>query len=153
SDLACATATSCARTAPGCSHCGWIPKAVQGKAPSPTMRPQSEATTPEAPRHDNSRGRQARPVARPGFKPGWGRQPLPGRFDSCCLPPLPRPARMTDAREHAMPADPDAPLSAGTAPRLTSLSHGGGCGCKIAPGVLADLLRRTAPAPVWPQLM
>ena len=26
-------------------------------------------------------------------------------------------------------------------PRLTSLSHGGGCGCKIAPGVLADLLR------------
>lgn len=28
------------------------------------------------------------------------------------------------------------------APRLTSLSHGGGCGCKIAPGVLADLLAR-----------
>ena len=26
-------------------------------------------------------------------------------------------------------------------PRLTSLSHGGGCGCKIAPGVLEDLLR------------
>jgi selenide,water dikinase len=26
-------------------------------------------------------------------------------------------------------------------PRLTSLSHGGGCGCKISPGVLADLLR------------
>ena len=22
-------------------------------------------------------------------------------------------------------------------PRLTSLSHGGGCGCKIAPGVLS----------------
>ncbi|HVN42957.1 MAG TPA: selenide, water dikinase SelD, partial [Steroidobacteraceae bacterium] len=31
-----------------------------------------------------------------------------------------------------------------TAPRLTSLSHGGGCGCKIAPGVLEDLLRETA---------
>jgi selenide, water dikinase len=30
-------------------------------------------------------------------------------------------------------------------PRLTSLSHGGGCGCKIAPGVLADLLSRSAP--------
>jgi selenide, water dikinase len=30
------------------------------------------------------------------------------------------------------------------APRLTSLSHGGGCGCKIAPGVLAELLRETA---------
>ncbi len=25
-------------------------------------------------------------------------------------------------------------------PRLTSLSHGGGCGCKIAPGVLSELL-------------
>jgi selenide,water dikinase len=27
-----------------------------------------------------------------------------------------------------------------TAPRLTSLAHGGGCGCKIAPGVLRDIL-------------
>jgi len=27
-----------------------------------------------------------------------------------------------------------------TPPRLTSLSHGGGCGCKIAPGVLSELL-------------
>lgn len=26
-------------------------------------------------------------------------------------------------------------------PRLTSLAHGGGCGCKIAPGVLQDILR------------
>src|SRR5271165_4393321 len=26
-------------------------------------------------------------------------------------------------------------------PRLTSLSHGGGCGCKIAPAVLAELLK------------
>ena len=25
--------------------------------------------------------------------------------------------------------------------RLTSFAHGGGCGCKIAPGVLADILR------------
>lgn len=30
-------------------------------------------------------------------------------------------------------------------PRLTSLAHGGGCGCKIAPGVLADLLKNAAP--------
>ena len=30
-------------------------------------------------------------------------------------------------------------------PRLTSLSHGGGCGCKIAPGVLADLLQEVPP--------
>ena len=27
-------------------------------------------------------------------------------------------------------------------PRLTSLSHGGGCGCKIAPGVLQSILNR-----------
>src|SRR5579862_5975715 len=31
-------------------------------------------------------------------------------------------------------------------PRLTSLSHGGGCGCKISPGVLAELLKRSAAA-------
>jgi len=35
-----------------------------------------------------------------------------------------------------------APASQPT-PRLTSLSHGGGCGCKIAPAVLQDILRRT----------
>jgi selenide, water dikinase len=35
----------------------------------------------------------------------------------------------------------NAETAATTSPRLTSLSHGGGCGCKIAPGVLADLLR------------
>ncbi len=35
----------------------------------------------------------------------------------------------------------NAESSATTSPRLTSLSHGGGCGCKIAPGVLADLLK------------
>ncbi|MFC4275990.1 selenide, water dikinase SelD [Achromobacter aloeverae] len=42
---------------------------------------------------------------------------------------------------------------AGAAPRLTSLSHGGGCGCKIAPGVLSDLLSRFGPAMAHPQLM
>jgi selenide,water dikinase len=31
-------------------------------------------------------------------------------------------------------------------PRLTSLSHGGGCGCKIAPGVLSEILKGTAAA-------
>lgn len=34
-------------------------------------------------------------------------------------------------------------------PRLSSLSHGGGCGCKIAPGLLADMLR-DMPAPFLP---
>ena len=28
-------------------------------------------------------------------------------------------------------------------PRLTSLSHGGGCGCKIAPGVLREILKNS----------
>ncbi|HXQ63508.1 MAG TPA: selenide, water dikinase SelD [Steroidobacteraceae bacterium] len=32
-------------------------------------------------------------------------------------------------------------------PRLTSLSHGGGCGCKIAPGVLSELLRGSGTVP------
>lgn len=40
-----------------------------------------------------------------------------------------------------------------TSPRLTSLSHGGGCGCKIAPGVLAEILKNTARLPVPPQLL
>ena len=38
-------------------------------------------------------------------------------------------------------------------PRLTSLSHGGGCGCKIAPGVLSGILRATPALPVPPQLL
>ena len=38
-------------------------------------------------------------------------------------------------------------------PRLTSLSHGGGCGCKIAPGVLADILKQSPGFPVPPQLL
>ncbi|PLZ02674.1 selenide, water dikinase SelD [Burkholderia sp. WAC0059] len=40
-----------------------------------------------------------------------------------------------------------------TEPRLTDLAHGGGCGCKIAPGVLAQLLRRSAPAAVFADLL
>ena len=37
--------------------------------------------------------------------------------------------------------------------RLTSFSHGGGCGCKIAPGVLAEILRGTAGGLVPKELM
>lgn len=40
-----------------------------------------------------------------------------------------------------------------TEPRLTSLSHGGGCGCKIAPGVLTGLLRGTKMLPVPDELL
>ncbi|MBE2277976.1 MAG: selenide, water dikinase SelD [Rhodobacteraceae bacterium] len=38
-------------------------------------------------------------------------------------------------------------------PRLTSLSHGGGCGCKIAPGVLSGILRATPGLPVPEELL
>ena len=38
-------------------------------------------------------------------------------------------------------------------PRLTSLSHGGGCGCKIAPGVLTEILKNTNKLPVPPELL
>jgi selenide,water dikinase len=40
-----------------------------------------------------------------------------------------------------------------TEPRLTSLSHGGGCGCKVAPGVLGEILRDTAAGAIPPQLL
>ena len=37
--------------------------------------------------------------------------------------------------------------------RLTSLSHGGGCGCKIAPGVLAQILKSTSALPIPKELL
>jgi selenide,water dikinase len=47
----------------------------------------------------------------------------------------------------------NAPLAAAPNPRLTSLSHGGGCGCKIAPGVLSEILKNTHRMPVPPELL
>ena len=38
-------------------------------------------------------------------------------------------------------------------PRLTSLAHGGGCGCKIAPGVLRDILSGMQGLPLPPELL
>nr|WP_298723371.1 selenide, water dikinase SelD [uncultured Steroidobacter sp.] len=38
-------------------------------------------------------------------------------------------------------------------PRLSSLSHGGGCGCKIAPGLLSQILKGTAALPMPTELM
>ena len=38
-------------------------------------------------------------------------------------------------------------------PRLTSLSHGGGCGCKIAPGVLSEILKGTTALPMPKELL
>jgi selenide,water dikinase len=37
--------------------------------------------------------------------------------------------------------------------RLTQLSHGGGCGCKIAPAVLADMLRALPRTQYFPDLL
>jgi len=43
--------------------------------------------------------------------------------------------------------------SAAVEPRLTSLSHGGGCGCKIAPGVLSQILKTTTAMPLPLELL
>src|SRR6187431_105209 len=40
-----------------------------------------------------------------------------------------------------------------TPPRLTSFSHGGGCGCKIAPGVLSEILKGSAGGIIPPELL
>ena len=45
------------------------------------------------------------------------------------------------------------PSTPSTPPRLTSLSHGGGCGCKIAPGVLSEILKNTGQMVIPPQLL
>lgn len=37
--------------------------------------------------------------------------------------------------------------------RLTSFSHGGGCGCKIAPGVLSEILKSSAGGLMPPELL
>jgi selenide,water dikinase len=37
--------------------------------------------------------------------------------------------------------------------RLTSLAHGGGCGCKLAPSVLQELLADQPAAPIYKQLL
>jgi selenide,water dikinase len=46
----------------------------------------------------------------------------------------------------------NAPVSPGPI-RLTSFSHGGGCGCKIAPGLLSEILKNSNRFPVPPQLL
>ncbi|KVV56871.1 selenide, water dikinase [Burkholderia ubonensis] len=52
-----------------------------------------------------------------------------------------------------MPTMTEATQTPPAVPRLTSLSHGGGCGCKIAPGVLSELLKRAAPPALFPDLL
>jgi len=45
------------------------------------------------------------------------------------------------------------PCAVAAQPRLTSLSHGGGCGCKIAPGVLSSILKGTSAMPMPKELL
>ncbi len=45
------------------------------------------------------------------------------------------------------------PLTPAAPVRLTSLSHGGGCGCKIAPGVLSEILKSTSQMVIPPELL
>jgi selenide, water dikinase len=53
-----------------------------------------------------------------------------------------------------MTANNDPSSSAATpALRLTSFSHGGGCGCKIAPAVLAQILKNSGGGLIPPELM
>jgi len=51
---------------------------------------------------------------------------------------------MTDTTACALPSGPV---------RLTSFSHGGGCGCKIAPGVLSQILKNSAGGLIPKQLL
>ena len=48
---------------------------------------------------------------------------------------------------------PASTLAPSPTPRLTSLSHGGGCGCKIAPGVLSEILKNSSNLPIPPELL
>lgn len=52
-----------------------------------------------------------------------------------------------------MTTPPSTPSASAAQPRLTSLSHGGGCGCKIAPGVLSQILKTTTAMPLPPELL
>ena len=49
--------------------------------------------------------------------------------------------------------NPSLHTSATPEPRLTSLSHGGGCGCKIAPGVLSEILKSVPQFPFPKELL
>ncbi len=44
-------------------------------------------------------------------------------------------------------------LTTHASPRLTSLSHGGGCGCKIAPNVLSEILKNSSNLPIPKELL
>ena len=85
--------------------------------------------------------------------------PAPREQDACAIACAPSGcASNADASRHdraAMVSSVRSRLSdAVTVPlRLTALARGGGCGCKIAPSVLANLLKRSAPAAEFADLL
>ena len=84
-----------------------------------------------------------------GFKPSRGVDrslvgSTPAVFRHSCFR---RRCRHGHARAVPAPSTADAPQ------RLTSLAHGGGCGCKIAPGVLTELLRGVPALPAPAELL
>src|SRR5579871_3384753 len=80
---------------------------------------------------------------RPGFKPGWGRQRSRVGSTPAAFRQLGTPLRH---REDEMTTE-------ASVPKLTSLSHGGGCGCKIAPNMLSELLRDHASTRAYANLL
>ena len=68
-------------------------------------------------------------------------------LSGACGRPSPIRSRLHDPIMNAS----DAPIDSNI--RLTSFSHGGGCGCKIAPGVLADILKKSGGFPLPKELM
>lgn len=68
--------------------------------------------------------------------------PTPTPTPTPTLTPIPSPATLPESTAH-LP----------TEPRLTSLSHGGGCGCKIAPGVLSEILKGITAMPMPKELL
>ena len=62
---------------------------------------------------------------------------------------------MTDLSEQADPISPkQVPEAPQLSPvKLTEYSHGAGCGCKIAPKLLEDMLKSSLPSTIHPQLL
>lgn len=68
-------------------------------------------------------------------------------------PPPGSPTTMVGKKSPATETDDTERLTAAPPVRLTALSHGGGCGCKIAPHVLEQILAKTSPGLMPKQLL
>lgn len=68
-------------------------------------------------------------------------------------PPPGWPTTMVGKRTTAIDADDIELVTASPPVRLTALSHGGGCGCKIAPQVLEQILAKASPGLIPKQLL